>query len=345
MTDNLINKTINGENCDIPVWFLRQAGRHIPEYYEIRKKEENFIKFCLNEDLIIKSTELPLKYYDLDAAIIFSDILMIPWAMNRNLKFTKNFGPSLKPLIPDESEILKNISISSKLEPLKNSINYLRKKLPKSIALIGFAGAPWTLACYMIEGKGSKDFVNTRKALWSSNKWFMQLIDTLVVYIADKLELQAKAGANLLMLFDSWSHMIPSNFFNDCAIMPTAKIIDILRSRKIFVPVIGFPFKAGSSIVRYSYESKVDCISLDWSVDLRWAVSNINKDIAIQGNLDPASLIPSQSNYLRKNVLNILDIMKDKRFIFNVGHGLTPDCKIDNVREVINILKKYNGKI
>ena len=202
MSDNLITKTINGEKCDIPVWFLRQAGRHIPEYYEIRNKEKNFIKFCLNEDLIIKSTELPLKYYDLDAAIIFSDILMIPWAMNRNLKFIKSFGPSLEPMVPDESEILKNISISSKLEPLKNSINYLRKKLPKSIALIGFAGAPWTLACYMIEGKGSKDFVNTRKALWSSNKWFMQLMDTLVVYIADKLELQAKQ-CNLLMLFDS----------------------------------------------------------------------------------------------------------------------------------------------
>ena len=127
--------------------------------------------------------------------------------------------------------------------------------------------------------------------------------------------------------------------------MPTAKIIDILRSRKIFVPVIGFPFKAGSSIVRYSYESKVDCISLDWAVDLRWAVLNLNKDIAIQGNLDPASLIPSQSNYLRKNVINILDTMKDKKFIFNVGHGLTPDCKIENVKEVISIVRNYSKKV
>ena len=194
----------------------------------------------------------------------------------------------------------------------------------------------------MIEGKGSKDFINTRKALWSSNKWFMELIETLIVYIADKLEMQARAGADILMLFDSWSHMIPNNFFNDCAIRPTAKIIDILRSRKIFIPVIGFPFKAGASIVRYSFESKVDCIALDWSVDLRWAIMNINKDIAIQGNLDPASLIPSHSDYLSQNVLTCLDIMKDKRFIFNVGHGLTPDCKIDNVKEVISIVRNYN---
>ena len=342
MSTNLINRVLNGEKTKIPVWFLRQAGRHIPEYYKIRTKEENFIKFCLNEELIKKSTSLPLKYYDLDAAIIFSDILMIPWAMNRNVKFIKNFGPSLDPMIPDETKIVKNISINSKLKPLKNSISYLRNKLPKTIGLIGFAGAPWTLACYMIEGKGSKDFVNTRKALWGSHKWVMELIETLTVYIADKLEMQARAGADILMLFDSWSHMIPNNFFNECAIRPTARIVDILRSKKIFVPVIGFPFKAGTSIIRYSFESKVDCIALDWSVNLSWVIKNINKDLAIQGNLDPASLIPFSSDYLRENVLSILDIMKDRRFIFNVGHGLTPDCKINNVKEVINIIRNYD---
>ena len=344
MINNLISKTLNGKKSDIPIWFLRQAGRHIPEYFKIRKREENFIKFCLNEELIIESTNLPLKYYNLDAAIIFSDILMIPWAMNRNVKFSKHLGPTLNPMMPSETKIPQNISIISKLEPLKNSISYLRNKLPKSIGLIGFAGAPWTLACYMIEGGGSKDFINTRKALWSSHKWFIELIDTLIVYIADKLEMQAKAGADILMIFDSWSHMIPNNFFYDCAIKPTAKIVDILRSRKVSVPIIGFPFKAGSSIVRYSFESKVDCIALDWSVDLRWAIMNINREIAIQGNLDPASLIPSHSIYLKENVLNILDIMKERRFIFNVGHGLTPDCKMDNVHEVISIVRDYNGK-
>ena len=341
MSENLINEVLKGKNSRIPVWFLRQAGRHIPEYFQIRDKEKDFIKFCLNEELIIKSTNLPLKYYDLDAAIIFSDILMIPWAMNRNVKFIRDFGPSMDPMIPDETKILKNISIASKLEPLKNSINYLRNKLPKSTGLIGFAGAPWTLACYMIEGKGSKDFVNTRKALWGSHKWFMELIETLIFYIADKLEMQARAGADILMLFDSWSHMIPNNFFNDCAIRPTARVIEILRSKKIFAPVIGFPFKAGTSVARYSFESKVDCIALDWSVDLNWAIRNINNDIAIQGNLDPASLIPFPSDYLRENVLSILDIMKDKKFIFNVGHGLTPDCKINNIKDVISIIRNY----
>ena len=152
----------------------------------------------------------------------------------------------------------------------------MRKDLPKSISLIGFAGAPWTLACYMIEGKGSKDFINTRKALWNSNNWFMELIETLSLYVAEKLEIQANAGADLLMIFDSWSHMIPNNFFEDCAINPISNIVQILRDKKIFTPIIGFPFKAGSSIIKYSYETKVDCISLDWSVDLNWANNNIN---------------------------------------------------------------------
>ena len=345
MSEKLIKKTFYDNLSSVPIWFLRQSGRHIPEYFEIRSQESDFIKFCLNEDLIIKSTNLPLKYYDLDAAIIFSDILMIPWAMNRDVKFNKNSGPSLNPMIPDETKIPKNISICSKLQPIKNSIIQIKNKLPNSIGLIGFAGAHWTLACYMIEGKGSKDFINTRKALWNSHNWFMDLIETLIVYIADKLEMQARAGADILMLFDSWSHMIPNTFFNDCAIKPTAKIVDILRSRKIFTPIIGLPFKAGTSIVRYSFESKVNCVALDWTVDLHWAIMNINQDIAIQGNLDPASLIPSKSDYLKNNVLTILDIMKDRKFIFNVGHGLTPDCKIDNVKEVINIVRNYNKVI
>ena len=339
MNNNLVNQALDNRTSKIPIWFLRQAGRHIPEYFTIRKKEKDFINFCLDEDLVVESTKLPLKYYNLDAAIVFSDILMIPWAMGRNVKFCKNIGPSLDPMIPEETKIKQEISLINKLKPLKNSISILRKDLPSSICLIGFAGAPWTLACYMIEGKGSKDFINTRKAIWNSKKWLMELIETLIVYISEKLEMQANAGADVLMLFDTWSHMIPNNFFGDFAITPIAKIVQILRSKKIYTPIIGLPFKAGSSIIDYSYESQVDCIALDWSTGLKWATTNINKEIAIQGNLDPASLIPRNSYNLEENVLSILEIMEDRKFIFNVGHGLTPDCRIDNVKKVINIVK------
>ena len=339
--NDVLSKFFRNEYTDIPIWFLRQAGRHIPEYFEIRKKSDNFINFCLNSELIVESTKLPLKYYDLNAAIIFSDILMIPWAMNREVDFIRGVGPSLKPMIPSETKILKNINISQKLEPLKTAISVLRKELPQSTSLIGFAGAPWTLACYMIEGQSSKDYINTRKALWNSNIWFMELIDTLTIYVAEKLEMQANAGADILMLFDSWSHMIPSNFFKQCAINPTAQVINILKSKNITKPIIGFPFKAGSSLIDYSYESNVDCIALDWTVNLNWAVKNLNSSTAIQGNLDPASLIPFNNINLDNEVLYILDIMKDNRFIFSVGHGLTPDCKIKNVRKVIDIIRNY----
>ena len=340
MTD-ILNNLFKDKHSSTPIWFLRQAGRHIPEYFEIREKADNFIDFCLNTKLIVQSTKLPLKYYDLDAAIVFSDILMIPWAMNRKVRFINRVGPKLQPMIPNETKILKNIDVFDKLEPLETAISILRRELPRSKSLIGFAGAPWTLACYMIEGQSSKDFINTRRALWNSNKWFMELIDTLSIYIAEKLEMQANAGADVLMLFDSWSHMIPSNFFKECAIKPIAKIISILRSKNVTNPIIGFPFKAGSSLVDYSYESNVDCIALDWTVNLNWAKKNLNSSIAIQGNLDPASLIPFNSPHLDNIVLSILNTMEDSKFIFNVGHGLTPDCKIKNVKNVIELVRNY----
>lgn len=341
--NNIVNIFEDKDPFETPIWFLRQAGRHIPEYYSIRKKANNFIDFCLNTKLIVESTKLPLKYYNLDAAIVFSDILMIPWAMNRNVKFIKNVGPYMDPMIPENTIILQNINIAHKLKPLEKAIHILRKELPSYVSLIGFAGAPWTLACYMIEGKGSKDFIKTRKAIWSSNSWFNELIETLIFYIADKLEMQAKAGANVLMIFDSWSHMIPNNFFNEMAIEPISKIISILRSRKILLPIIGFPFKAGSALTKYSYESGVDCIALDWTVDLNWALKNINPDIVIQGNLDPTALIPKKSIFLKKSVISILESMKDKKFIFNVGHGITPECKIENIKYVIDIVKEYRS--
>ena len=340
--NNIINNLFENKiNISVPIWFLRQAGRHIPEYFLIRSKAKNFIDFCLSEKLIVESTKLPLKYYDIDAAIVFSDILMIPWAMNRNVQFTKNIGPSMDPMIPGETKINKNINIFQSLKPLENAIKILRKDLPNNICLIGFSGAPWTLACYMIEGQTSKDFINTRTAIWNSNKWFQELIETLIIYIADKLEMQANAGANVLMIFDSWSHMIPNSFYKQFAIDPIAEIIRLLRYRNINVPIIGFPFKSGISLIKYSYESNVDCLALDWSVNLNWALKNINPAIVMQGNLDPASLIPNHSPFLLDEVTLILETMKDKKFIFNVGHGLTPDCKIDNVKQVIKIVKDF----
>ena len=340
--NKLLLNSIKDIQKKTPLWFLRQSGRHIPEYFEIRQKAKNFIEFCLNKDLVVESTKLPLKYYDLDAAIIFSDILMIPWAMNRDVKFVKGEGPILNPMVPNVTKIEKKVDIFQSLKSINDAMNILKKDLPSHISLIGFAGAPWTLSCYMIEGKGSKDFIKTRTALWEAKKWFKELIDTLIVYVAQKLELQARAGADVLMIFDSWSHMIPSPHFQEFGIKPVAKIIELLRSKNIQQPIIGFPFKAGTSLVQYSYESNVDCIALDWTVDLDWAQKNLNSSIAFQGNLDPSSLISENDSYLEESVKSILEKMKNRKFIFNVGHGLTPECKIKNVKNVINMVRNYN---
>lgn len=343
MYNNKIINVFNKENVSSPpIWFLRQAGRHIPEYFSIRSQSKNFIDFCLNTDLIVQSTKLPLKYYNIDAAIVFSDILMIPWAMKRNVQFVKGVGPVMDPMIPNETEILNDIDIKNLLRPLDKALKILRSSIPNHVSLIGFAGAPWTLACYMIEGQSTKDFLLTRKAVWSSNNWFNKLIDSLIDYVVDILEMQANAGADVLMIFDSWAHMIPSFFWKDFGISPTKKIINNLRKRNILIPIIGFPFKAGSSLINYSFESGVDCLALDWTVDLNWAIKNINPNIVIQGNLDPASLIDKNNN-LDKSVKLILDTMNNKRHIFNVGHGLTPECKIENIKKVIEIVKNYNN--
>jgi len=341
--NNKIINVFNKENVSsTPIWFLRQAGRHIPEYFSIRSQSKDFIDFCLNTDLIVQSTKLPLKYYNIDAAIVFSDILIIPWAMKRNVEFVKGVGPVMDPMIPNETEILNDIDIKNLIKPLDQALKILRSSIPNNVALIGFAGAPWTLACYMIEGHSTKDFLLTRKAVWSSNNWFNKLIDSLIEYVVDILEMQANAGADVLMIFDSWAHMIPSFFWKDFGISPTKKIISNLRKRNILIPVIGFPFKAGSSLINYSYESGVDGLALDWTVDLNWAIKNINPNIVIQGNLDPASLIDKNNN-LDKSVKLILDTMNNKRHIFNVGHGLTPECKIENIKKVIEIVKNYNN--
>ena len=340
--NKLLLNSIKDIQRKTPLWFLRQSGRHIPEYFVIRAKAKNFIEFCLNKNLVVESTKLPLKYYDLDAAIIFSDILMIPWAMNRGVKFVKGEGPILNPMVPDVTKIEKKVDIFQLLRPINDAIYILKKDLPSHISLIGFAGAPWTLSCYMIEGKGSKDFIKTRTALWEAKKWFKELIDTLIVYVAQKLELQARAGADVLMIFDSWSHMIPYPYFQEFGIKPVAKIIELLRSKNIQQPIIGFPFKAGTYLVQYSYESNVDCIALDWTVDLDWALKNLNSSIAFQGNLDPSSLISENNSYLEESVKSILQKMKNRKFIFNVGHGLTPECKIKNVKNVINMVRNYN---
>ena len=337
----MISKLIKLRDCQIkPKWFLRQSGRHIPEYFSIRNNHDDFIDFCLSKNSIVKATVLPLKYYNIDAAILFSDILLLPYFLGQKVTFKKNIGPVLKEVNIDEKFLKKNIALN-KFVSIKNAILKIKEILPPSKDLIGFCGAPWTLACYMIEGGSSKDYSKTRTFLWNNEEIFFKLINKLTKNCADLLELQYLAGCTVLMIFDTWSNMIPDRYWQKFGIEPIKTIVNILREKNVRCPIIGLPFKSGEMLIQYSYESLVDIVSIDWKTNLHWALKNINDNVATQGNLDPVLLSCDNPLAIKKEVHRILDLTRGKCHIFNVGHGLTPEVKIKNVKYVIKLIDEY----
>lgn len=323
-----------------PKWFLRQAGRHIPEYFTIRNKHDSFIDFCLDESSIVNATILPLKYYNIDAAILFSDILLIPHFLGQKVTFQKNIGPVLEEINVDDKFLKRNIDLDNFI-PIRKAIFKIKKLLPSSKDLIGFCGSPWTLACYMIDGGSSKDYTKTRTFLWNNEEIFFKLINKLTKDCADFLEYQYLAGSTVLMIFDSWSNMIPDRYWIKFGIEPIKSIVNRLRKKNVKCPIIGLPFKSGEMLIQYSYESSVDIVSIDWKTNLDWALKNINKNVITQGNLDPAILSCDNLASIKKEVYRILDLTQKKCHIFNVGHGLIPEVKIKNVKYAIKLIEDY----
>ena len=337
----MINNLVKSKKTNIkPKWFLRQAGRHIPEYFSIRERHDNFIDFCLNESSIVKTTVLPLKYYNIDAAILFSDILLLPHFLGQKVTFKKQIGPILKKVNIDEKFLKNDIDLNN-FTSIKNAIFKIKKILPPSKDLIGFCGAPWTLACYMLEGGSSKDYSKTRTFLWNNEEIFFKLVNKLIKNCADFLEYQYFAGCTVLMIFDTWSSMIPDRYWVKFGIEPIKFIVDRLRQKGVKCPIIGLPFKSGEMLIQYSYESLVDIVSIDWKTNLDWALQNINDKVITQGNLDPAVLSCDNPLAIKKEVHRILDLTREKCHIFNVGHGLTPEVKIKNVKYAIKLIDDY----
>ena len=337
----MINKLIKCKSEKIkPKWFLRQSGRHIPEYFLIRNKHKSFINFCFDERSIIDATMLPLKYYNLDAAILFSDILLIPYCLGQEITFKKGIGPVLKDIEINDNFFKRQINLNS-FEPIKNAIMKIKSLISPTKELIGFCGAPWTLSCYMIDGGSSKDYAKTRTFLWNNKETFINLINKLTNDCVKCLEYQHSAGATVLMIFDTWSNMIPDRYWYQFGIEPTKRIAEKLREKNVNCPIIGFPFKSGEMLIQYSYESEVDIISIDWKTNLEWALKNINSDLVTQGNLDPALLASNNLNAIKDEVYRILDLTNKRCHIFNVGHGLIPEVKIENVKFTIDLIDNY----
>lgn len=318
-----------------PIWLMRQAGRYLEEYRAVRASEPNFISFCLNPDKAVEVTLQPIEKFDFDAAIIFSDILMVPWALERNVRFVTGEGPKLDPMALGD-EITEDLldGMPSKLAPVAQAVSECRASLQTDKALIGFAGAPWTIITYLLEGGSSRDFAAARRWLWENNSGFDRLLDLVNRATADFLTLQAQAGADALMLFDSWASAVPAHLRRKVVIDPVNSIIGMLRSRGISQPVIGFPKGIGEGLVEYCNETGLQGVGIDHGVDLKWAATNLPSDITLQGNLDPLSLIAG-GNSMARAIDDILDAMAGRPHIFNLGHGITPETPVSHVHDLL----------
>ena len=333
MKDTLKECIEGGKKSYTPIWFMRQAGRYLPEFREIRKKNPDFIKLCLNKNLVNEITLQPIKRFDLDAAIIFSDILMIPYGLGQKVEFKKGLGPILGSVNIDEIINTEPVNFIKKLLPVYQGIKEVKKNL-KEKNLIGFAGAPWTLLLYMLNKKSPKNNFNFNK-INKDKDLVNKLIKKITEFICLHIDKQIESGANVIQIFDSWAGLLPKKELINYCYNPTIKIVDHIKSKKI--PVICFPKGIKESYVDFCFAVKPDCISIDYEVDPKWIKEKLN-GMPIQGGLDPKILLGDKEN-IKINTEKYLNIFKDYPYIFNLGHGVLPETKPEAIEYVINIVR------
>lgn len=333
------NKNHSGK---IPFWFMRQAGRYLPEYRNIRKNFSDFLEFCYNPEAACEVTIQPITRYGMSAAIIFSDILVIPHALGVDVRFSQGEGPILTP-VTDISVLSKN-KFSDILSPVYEAIRITRSELPAKTALIGFCGLPWTLACYMIEGKGSRDFQQVRQVAKKRPEFFSSLIEILTKSVAEHAVKQIEAGAQTIQLFDSWSGVLSEQEFWDYSVVPSSHITKQIKSKYPDIPIIGFPRLSGSKMLDYAKNTGVDAVSFDGSVSLEFVKNELRDKVVVQGNLDSILLAEDKEEAV-KQTKKILEILGNKGFIFNLAHGILPHTPIDNVSAVCDVIENYYYKL
>ena len=330
-----------------PVWIMRQAGRYLPEYKKTRKKAGSFINLCKSPDLASEVTLQPIERFNLDAAIIFSDILTIPDAMGLELKFKDNHGPYFDNPLDDISNVqnLNDNDIDTKLNYVSEAIIETKKKLNNEIPLIGFSGSPWTLSTYMIEGSATKEFRKVRSKIYNDKKMLQTLNQKLVNAISNYLIMQVKAGANILMIFDSWGGLLNTENYINFSLDPMKKIIEKLRKNELTknIPVILFT-KGGGNWLKQITDSGCDAIGLDWTVELSSARKTVGENICLQGNLDPCALHGTKES-IKNAASKVMDSYGfGHKHIFNLGHGIDQYVDPDNLEFLINHVKEYSKR-
>jgi uroporphyrinogen decarboxylase len=318
-----------------PIWLMRQAGRYLPEYRALRQKIGDFLDLCLNPKLAAEVTLQPIRRFGFDAAILFSDILVVPHALGQSVAFTTTDGPRLDAINDAEGlHKLRRELDHKRLAPVYETITRVKGQLPASVALLGFCGAPWTLATYMIAGGGTPHQIPARELAYRAPQLLTELLDILVDASASYLIRQFEAGVDAVQIFDSWAGILPDNEFDRCCVEPCARIIAAVCAQIPTAKFIGFPRGAGTRLKRYIDAVPVDAVGLDWTVDLAFAREELQRRKPVQGNLDPVVLLVGGRS-LDRSVDRIMENFKAGPFIFNLGHGVLPDTPLAHVEQLV----------
>ena len=322
-----------------PIWLMRQAGRYLPEYRATRAQAGGFLDLCYNPALAAEVTLQPIRRYGFDAAILFSDILVVPDALGQAVSFLEGEGPRLEPIrTASELRSLQPNATRPKFARVFETVARLRQDLPHETTLIGFCGAPWTVATYMVGGRGTPDQADARLWAYRDPKTFQALVDILCDVSIDYLSGQVSAGADVLQIFDSWAGSLPDTQFSHWVVAATKRVVSALKQRHPSVPIIGFPRGAGPQVAAYIAETGVDGVSCDTTIPLAIMANDLSARVAVQGNLDPLLLLAGGSA-LQQRVTEMLAVLAGKRFVFNLGHGIVPDTPPEHVACLVDLVR------
>ena len=339
--DKTILRALAGERQETPpIWMMRQAGRYLPEYRATRAEAGDFLSLCYNSDLAAEVTLQPIRRYGFDAAILFADILLLPQALGVDLWFETGEGPRMSTTTTaDELAGLRaTADIHETLNPIYETVRILSRELPRETTLIGFAGAPWTVATYMIAGRGTKD-QGPAHALKAENRAvFEGILERLTEATIEYLSKQIEAGAEVVKLFDSWAGSLKGEDFVNYALKPAAKITQALKQRHPGIPVIAFPREAGDGYIGFAKATGADCIAIDNSVSAEWVAQNVQPDSCVQGNLASSHMVTGGDDLIQETK-RIVNALKGGPHIFNLGHGITPDANPENVQIMIDTIR------
>lgn len=337
-------QVLNGQTVEqTPIWLMRQAGRYLPEYRKLREKAGGFLDLCYTPEFAEEVTLQPIRRYGFDASILFSDILVVPDGLGQKVAFKEGEGPVLEPITSLEGLAPLDLArVVPHLAPVYEAVRRLTKSLPAETTLIGFAGAPWTVATYMVGGRTSSDQGAAKAWAYRAPGEFQKLIDLLVEATIQHLSAQVEAGVEVLQIFDTWAGSLPEPYFRRFALEPVKQIVAALRDKYPHVPIIAFPRGVGPLIVDYVRETGIQAVSLDTGLSTSWARDVVQPLTCVQGNLDPLLLVAG-GDEMRAGVAHIMETLGNKPFIFNLGHGIVPQTPPEHVAELVEMVRGYRS--